>query len=133
MKTIKFQVSTKWFENICKLKVLVYSSVEEMRAASLKWNGESLDHAYGITNKHTRMFGEKLEKTEHLAIIRLSKTHINAGLVVHEVTHAAAFFFTAEGNKLVEDDIEAEELLCYIVGDLFSKVNRKLHDYGVWK
>lgn len=130
MKEIKFQVSTGHIKTSNIVKVIVYNSKKE-----LKKHNEFGDWAVGITEKMTKNHVERyLDPYKHIITIRLVKDKCPPEVVCHEVAHAACFLFTAERYVLTNnDDIESEERFCYIMGDLFAKINRKLHDYGVWE
>lgn len=126
---VQFQVSTQHINTPNTVKVIVYNSKEELR----KYN-EVGDWAIGLTNKQSRsgVNDRYLNYYKHYVTIRLVRGKCPPEVVCHEVAHAACFLFTSERFALSEDDIDSEERFCYIMGDLFAKINRKLHDYKVW-
>lgn len=131
---MKFQVSTQHLSVPCRVYVYVYDTVEEMREAALRYNDEfrDLSETYGICHRRTAVDAETHEDVRHEAIMRLAAPHCTTGIVSHELTHAAAYFYSQEYKLNKRTKIEDEEKLCYLVGDLMHKVINKLYKYGVW-
>lgn len=132
---IKFQVSTQHLSDKRVVKVFIYDSLEDMRRASKDWNGEEHNDAYAITNKYTiyKDSGMGVAGVPKV-VIRLVKDYCRPEIVAHEIAHATIYLFLSDRYRLDDiDNIEYEEKFCYIYGDLFCKINRKLHDYKVWK
>lgn len=128
-KKIQFQVSTQHIDTPNVVKVIVYDSAKDFS----KYN-EVGGYAIGLTNKKSRSYTNTryLDYHKHIITIRLVKGKCPPEVVCHEIAHAACYLFTIERFSLSVDDIDSEERFCYIMGDLFAKVNRKLHDYKVW-
>lgn len=138
-KVIEFQTSTGHLKTRNRLKVTVYDSLKDVRKWG-KWNADGKpygENTYGVCNKQTIYDddnGRPADKPSRIeAYIRLEKDHCPTGLVAHEVAHAAVYFYTQDGNRLHKDSpIEKEELFCYIYGDLFHEVTKKLYKYKIW-
>lgn len=135
MKVSEFQTSTKHTKIPSRLRVTVYDNLKDVRKWG-KWqaSGEAYDeHTFGVCNKQI-VYEDGDEKPSRIeAFIRLEKDHCPTGLVAHEVAHAAVYFFTQDGNRLHKDSpISVEEKFCYIYGDLFHEVTKKLYKKGIW-
>lgn len=139
MKVAEFQTSTRHTKTPNRLKITIYDNLKDVRKWG-KWrdSGEAYgDDTFGVTNKQTVYLdedGKPTDKPSRIeAYIRLEKDHCPTGLVAHEVAHAAVYFYTQDGNRLHKDSsIEKEELFCYIYGDLFHEVTKKLYRKGIW-
>lgn len=128
-KQIQFQVSTRHINTPNVVRVVIHDSVGELK----NYNDAGGD-AVGVTNKQSRSYANTryLDYHKHIVTIRLVRGKCLPEVVCHEIAHATCFLFTTERFRLSEDDIDSEERFCYIMGDLFAKINRKLHDYKVW-
>lgn len=126
---VQFQVSTRHINTPNTVKVIVYGSTNKLK----KFNDVG-EWAIGLTNKQSRsrIDTRYLDYHKHIVTIRLVKGKCPPEVVCHEIAHAACYLFTSERFTLSVDDIDSEERFCYIMGDLFAKINRKLHDYKVW-
>lgn len=139
MKVCQFQTSTGHIKTPNRLVVTVYDNLKDVRKWG-KWGARSEaygEETYGVTNKQLIYLdeeGKPAEKPSKIeAFIRLEKDHCPTGLVAHEVAHAAVYFYTQAGNRLHKDSpIEKEELFCYVYGDLFQEVTKKLYKHGIW-
>ncbi len=135
MKVSEFQVSSQHTTLPNKLRVIVYDSLDDVRRIGKKWVGDSKPYGkdtYGVTNKLT-VYSDEDKPIRFEAIIRLEKDHVPTGLVAHEVCHAAIWFFTQDGNRLHKDSpISKEEKFCYLYGDLFHEVTKKMYKKGLW-
>lgn len=68
-------------------------------------------------------------------IIRLQKRNLGSEVVTHEVTHLAWNIYRTDCEEKLgspSKDIENEEILCYLVGDLARKVVKKLYKFGYY-
>lgn len=134
-KVAEFRVSSKHTKIANRLRVVVYDNLKDVRKWG-KWNGgEPYDeNIFGVTNKQIVCNATDDRPIRIEAIIRLDIDHCGTGLVAHEVCHAAIYFFTQSGHRLHKNSsIETEEKFCYLYGDLFHEVTKKLHKKGIWR
>lgn len=134
MKIAQFQVSSRHTKTPNRLRVMIYDNLDEVRKLGGKWNGGEpfSKKTYGVTNKQA-LYGNGDKPILLDAIIRVEKDHCATGLIAHEVCHAAIYFFTEDGHRLHKNSpISKEEKFCYLYGDLFHEVTKKMYDKGIW-
>lgn len=127
---VELQVSTRHTGTRRVVKVRVHDSLKEMRAAALRHSrwakvADGNQDAYGVTH----MFWYKEQPR---IIIQLVRGHLGAELVSHESTHAAIHLYLSDIGEDMQG-IEKEEILCYLVGDIFSKLNQKFYDRNLYE
>jgi hypothetical protein len=139
---VEFQISTRWTGTKRVVKVKVYDDLVRLRRDADRWDDRrgisgTNANAYGVCHRFERALiheGGAEESTPYCAYIRLLKDACRTGVITHECTHAALWIYQL-GNDMKMDpmveDIEKEEELCYLVGDLSSKVVSKLYEHGV--
>lgn len=128
------------------MRVTVYDTVEELRRAADRYtravgtytDGE-FDRAYGVTHSFLSIFYDADGELERLgpsaAHIRLFRGGLGTGVVTHEITHAALGIYRQdclERRGSVHDDMEQEETVCYLVGDLAARIVNRLYAYGCY-
>lgn len=142
---IEFQVSTKHAGDRQRIKVMVYDTVEQLRRACRKRDGfygvvQATDGWYdqmvATTNSieaYDYADGQESNVRQHITI-RFARDRLKhygpTEIIVHESTHAAIRIYRTAVNKPL-DEIENEETLCYLVGDISRKVVNKLYEKGV--
>lgn len=135
MKVSEFQVSSRHTKIKNRVRVVIYDNLKDVRKWG-RWSGGKAfgETTYGVTNKQTVYTDPKSDKPSLIeAIIRLEKDHCPTGLVAHEVAHAAIYIFTKDGNRLHRNQsINVEEKFCYLYGDLFHEITKKLYKKGIW-
>lgn len=128
------------------MSVKVYDSLADMRAAADAYAQRAgtsppgnFDDAHGVTHAFQSMTigpdGEVTAQSEAAALIRLWRQRLGTGVVTHEVAHAAAAIY--EQDRLPErgsihDSLVNEEVLCYLIGDLASRIVKRLYHYGMY-
>lgn len=149
---IEFQVSTKHTGQRRRIKVFVYDTVEQLKRATRKRDG-----FYGFVQE-PQWYEQMAATTNSLSLvpvgedpkgdgpstpyitIRLSKDKLHqypTEIITHESTHAALYLYKhdcqdeVEGDEVVLQDLEKEEMLCYLVGEISRKVVNKLYEKGV--
>lgn len=141
-----FRVSTRFSGRRRTVTVKVYDQLDDMRAdaeAYARRNGSSpagnFGDAHGVTHAFQRMTigaeGQVVEQSEAAAIVRLWRRRLGTGVVTHEVTHAATAIYEQDwlpDHGPVHDNLANEEVLCYLVGDLASRIIRSLYRYGMY-
>lgn len=149
---IEFQISTKHTGERRRIKVMVYDNVEQLKRATRKRDG-----FFGFVQ--TPQWYEQMAATTNAlslvpvgndpkddgpstpyVTIRLSVDKLKqypTEIITHESTHAALFLYKhdcqddIEGDEVVLQDLEKEEILCYLVGEISRKVVNKLYEKSV--
>jgi hypothetical protein len=115
------------------VQVKIHDSVAALRAAVTKWekrggrktnpdNSELL----GVCHRF-HMMGDPL-----CAIVRLAPPHVGAGMVAHEMGHAAVHLWEIQ-NKFNEPlHCGNDEWFCWILGELCSKTTIKLLENHIY-
>lgn len=126
--------------------VTVYDEIEALRTAASrysKWTGVyregEFDAAYGVTHSFRNVPDEegriKAHRRPTAAHIRLCRGYLSAAIVTHEVCHAATAIYEQDcldEQGSVHDSVNAEETLCYLVGDLSARIVNRLYFYGYY-
>lgn len=127
----QFRVSTRAAGTPRGVAVKVYTDVHDLRAAARRYIGAELHHfneALGVCHAYT-------EPGPTMALIRLWRQRLGTSVVVHEVTHAAMGIYRQDWQPehgAPHEDLENEEVLCYLVGNLTSRIVDRLHHYGMY-
>jgi hypothetical protein len=128
----KFRVTTRAAGSRRGLAVQVYEDLADLRDAATRYIGADPSHfaeALGVCHAYR-------EPGPTAALIRLWRHRLDTSVVVHEITHAAMGIYRMDWLPKYgapEDDMENEETLCYLVGELTRGVVDRLHEYGMYK
>lgn len=135
MGKLQFQVSTHWTGRKRLFTIIVYDTVKELQKAGERHNYQvgisqsGFDNAWGLTQSFDAVNvyeSGRVHRKPKAGYIRFVKGHLGSGLIAHECTHAAIAIYKQDIAKTIPD-MEREEKLCYLVGDLMSKIVRKLY------
>lgn len=127
----QFRVSTRAAGPKRQVTVQVYENVDVLRAAAAWYTGTESHHfsdSLGVCHAYT-------QPGKTAALIRLWRQRLGTSVVVHGVTHAALGIYRTDWlpeHGTPEADLENEEVLCYLIGDLASRVVERLHHYGMY-
>lgn len=109
------------------VEVRIYENLRAMRAAASRYDLARNDRAFdassllGICHRFQQYTcaNGKAEIKPLCAIVRLAKPHIGAGILSHELAHAAVWMRELQfpNDPLVADD---DEWLCWVLGELVS-------------
>lgn len=128
------------------MRVSVYPDVKRLREVARRYSEtggyaeqhESFTKALGVTHsvdiRHIGADGSET-KSPVAAHIRLWEGALGTGVITHEVTHAAMAVYNQdclESQGPVHSDMPQEEILCYLVGDLTSRIVNKLYEFGYY-
>lgn len=117
------------------VRVKVHDNVAALRSASTKYvrrddpkADPNFSDTLGICHRFHKM------STPLCAIVRLAPPHIGAGIVAHELTHAAVWIWEIEHkfSKKIPLTCENDEWFAWILGDLVRHTTVKLHEKGVY-
>lgn len=142
-----FRVSTRSSGRRRFVRVSVYDTVEELRAAAHRYTqsvgtyeeGE-FSHAYGVTHSFSRFhvmpdgsIGWSGPSASH---IRLWRGALGSSVVTHEAAHAAMGIYgqdCLEKDGPVHDSMDNEEIFCYLLGDLSRAIVDRLYHYELYE
>src|SRR5690606_15381779 len=141
-----FMVSTRHSGRRRFVRVTVYDEVEDMRvAASLDtkrtgtYREGHFDDAHGVTHSFRGIridsSGRGVGRGPTAANIRLHRRALGTSVVTHEVCHAAITIYEQDCEReqgSIHDEMDAEEVLCYLVGDLAARIVSRLYVYGYY-
>ena len=146
---IEFQVSTRHTGPSRRIKVFTYPDIKGLSQATRKRDG-----FYGLVQDeegyYTRMSAitqyidaahipNDREPEDHefkpFITMRFAKDRLldrPTEIIAHESTHAALFILRHDAPEVaLFEDIEAQEKLCYLTGDITRKVVNKFYEKGV--
>ncbi|UVF60408.1 hypothetical protein SEA_MEYRAN_56 [Gordonia phage Meyran] len=122
-----------------EVRVWVYDTLAEMRAAGTRFNGHDFSNAGGITQQYSRVRtdtdGRRIAHASTI-IVRICRQRLGTTVVVHEMNHAAVSIYgsSLRGNELAIDVLDnANETLAYLQSDLTGALVRRLHDLGYYE
>lgn len=127
----QFRVSTRAAGALRLVAVQVYEDLAGLREAATRYVGADPEHfteALGVCHAYA-------EPGPTAALIRLWSQRLGTSVVVHEITHAAMGIYRQDWQPehgAPHEDLENEEVLCYLIGDLTSRVVDRLHHYGMY-
>lgn len=111
------------------VRVYVYDTVQEMRAAGEAFNGNNNDDAWGLTQAYMR------EGRITLTVIRLCTESLGAPVVAHECHHAAEAIY---GSTLAPQArarthlSHHNEVFAHLFSDLYGNLNLQLWRHGYY-
>lgn len=139
-----FQISTRWSGRLRIVKVRIYDNIKQMRLDAERFgcNYVSDDpgcfsQALGVAHKweggsFTSNGGFVTDPV--VGLIRLYRGEMGSRVITHEVTHLAVWIYHIDCTTRIGDpfeNIENEEVMCYLVGDLVGKLVDRLYKYGL--
>lgn len=141
-----FRVSTRWSGRKRTVAVKVYDDLADLRAAADAYaqrTGSSAPGNFGEAHGVTHAFqiltigsdGQVASQSESAALIRLWRQRLGTGVVTHEAAHAAAAIYEQDWlpeHGHIHDNIDNEEVHCYLIGDLASRIVGRLYHYGMY-
>lgn len=115
------------------VQVKVHNNVAALRGASTKQAKSAkrkepdFSDTLGICHRF-HMMGDPL-----CAIVRLAPPHLGAGIVAHELGHAAVWLWAIQ-NKFKYEALTCgnDEWFCWVLGELVSQTTTKLYEKGVY-
>ncbi|MFD0841217.1 hypothetical protein [Williamsia serinedens] len=114
----------------------MYDTVEAMRAAGTRFNGNDVSDAVGLCQCINRVVVDRDGRaTSHAdsVIVRLSRSHLTTQIVVHEMNHAATAIYgsSLQGHELAIDVLDhTNETLAHLQSDLTATLVGRLRALG---
>lgn len=122
------------------VRVVVHDNLRAMRSAVTQqerlWYGR---------NKRRKKFDTKglmgvcqrfhMEDSSTYAIVRLAVPEVGAGMVAHELTHAAVWLWEIKHQfepTPISNEHDDEEWFAWILGELVRQTTVKFHELGVY-
>lgn len=140
---LNFQVSTRQSGRRRVVRVKVYDDLERLRRDANRYDS-SVSITIAPTGRYTGTWASDALAVAHsraepdspyAGMIRLWRGRLGTSVVVHEVAHIASGLYRLdhEGEHgPVHANIDNEEVLCYLIGDLTALIVDKLYDYGCY-
>ena len=140
---LKCDIFKLWITKDLYYKINLFNSTEIMYEECNEDNfGASHNpHPYFLnleTGKYSHFSTKSGESNNEVGELNFSKENLGSSVVTHEVTHAILHFlrlyFDKEinvFNKIKEQDMRYEEMLCYMIGDCTSALYDCLYEYKV--
>lgn len=149
MATVKFQISTRNSGRLRTIQVYVYATKKHMERAGCH-NHEYCGKGCVLDPPETRADGKIFElhaltqtflkktvskgglvrRQRPAGYMRFYRAHISVEVISHEATHMAVWIYKTDVQKTIPD-MEREEKLCYLVGDIAQKINDGLYRHKV--
>jgi len=142
---IEFQVSTRHTGPSRRIKVFTYPDINGLSQATRKRDGY-----YGLVQNEEGYYTRMSAITQYIdaahvthddpaedefkpfITMRFAKDrllHRPTEIIAHESTHAALFILRHDAPEAaLFEDIEAQEKLCYLTGDITRKVVNKMYE-----
>ena len=117
-----FVIQTSWLLHPAKVNVKIFDNMHSLQKATET-------QIAGLCTRY-HIDGRELHG-QTVATIYLSQDHLGAGVVSHEVTHAALHIYELVygNNQLTTSNNLSEENFAYTVGDLTSKIYKLLYKH----
>lgn len=135
----QFQISTRNSGRYRTIQICVYDTVKELREAGLKhsekYGGASggMDNVHGLCQSYDKIDvydSGKVRRKPPAGFIRLYRKGLRTGIIAHEATHMAVAIYKQDVAKTIPD-MDREERLCYLVGDITRQIVNKLYKYNL--
>lgn len=114
------------------VRVVVYDTLEEMRAAATACNDNDHSSALGVTQAVVEI--ETLRA--HRVTVRLARPCLGVRVVSHEIHHAATALYGAYTRDRISRKAHlthANEPFAYLFSDLFASLVQRLYALGYYE
>lgn len=123
------------------MRVIIYDEVEALRESAQKFSSQEpghFDEAFGVTQSYQPWLDDPPGSTDGPAagIIRLWREALGTSVVVHEITHIACAIYRRDHRPehgSVDDSMDSEEVLAYLVGNLSRSIVNQLYKRGYYE
>lgn len=122
------------------VRVKVHDNVAALRSAAAKYTNLSNTRSRG--KKNSADFSDTLgichrfhmQHTSVCAIVRLAPPHIGAGVVAHEMGHAAVWLWEIENKFSRKEPLHCanDEWFCWVLGELVRQTTIQLIDRKIY-
>lgn len=131
-----FKITIHDVDGPLKVQVKVHEDLRAMRSAvtlsdrKFRKEKERIDDYLAICQRFNMQSLRPL-----FCIVRFAPDHIGAGILAHEMAHAAVWLWAIK-NKFDEDvplRCDNDEWFCWILGELVRQTTIKFYEKGVYK
>lgn len=141
MPLADFTVHTTYEDVPREVRVVVYDSVSALRAAATRYDNAQRLRSKRLRDSNADTLGvcHRFELQDHkgnskppCAIVRYARPHTGAGIVSHELAHAAVWMRELhEGDKALT--CEDDEPFAWTLGDLVRQTVDAMYDRNVYE
>ena len=142
-----FRVSTRKSGQRRFVTVTVYDEIDDLRRAAKRhsrrtgtYRDGEFEQALGVTHSFQSVLidgdGLELRQGPTAAHIRLWRGRLGTSVVTHEVCHAVSGIYQQdclEELGSVHENMDNEEVFCYLLGDLSARIVDRLYRYGYYQ
>lgn len=124
------RVSSQALGHRSRVRVYVYDTLDDLRAAATRFNGADHSNAAGTTQLYSNA-----DDTACLPVVRLARTHLGSTVVSHEMHHAAAALYgctTRRGARARAHLTHYNEPFAHLFSDLFASLVAALYRHGYY-
>lgn len=119
------------------VRVVVHKNLGAMRSAVTQTDRIYSSRKKRKLNQHKDLLGicqrHHMQSSSTYAVVRLAPPHVGAGIVAHELTHAAIWLWEIKNQfKDVPLTCENDEWFCWILGELVRRTTNKLFEKGIY-
>ena len=137
MSSLRFTITTRQTGHHRIVAVVVYDSVEELRAAGARYRGEPPAEFKDVQALSQPRYAVTVaadgseKRGAACGVVRLVRGQ-GAAILAHEMVHMGLAIFRADMGRASLLNMKNEETLAHIVSDLVRAANRKLWKLGVY-
>lgn len=119
-----------------EVRVYLYDDLAQMRTAGGRFNGGDFADCEGMTQVVNSLrvdYDGREHRRVASVIVRLSRTHLQTEVIVHELNHAAVAIYgdSLRGDERARDVLDhCNETLAYLQSDLTAAVLARLANLG---
>ena len=123
------RISSRALDDRTVVRVWIYDTLDEMRAACTRFNGADVSDAVGVTQARVND-----DNTAVQPIIRLARDWLGSQVVSHELHHAATAIWGAHVRATGRDAdlVHYNEPFAHLYSDLFAALARAMFRHGYW-
>jgi hypothetical protein len=139
MPNIEFTIHVESPKQLRSIKVYIYETLSEMHDAAERFDIKhhnspgTYGDLLGVTHRFERIDVMNDKSYTKVAIIRMQKDNIGAGIISHESTHAAVWIYQIDCEGWSLEDIQNEEIFCHMVSDITRSIVNKCYDNNLYK
>jgi len=123
------RISSRALGNRQVVRVWIYDTLDEMRAACTRFNGSDMSDAVGATQARVNN-----DYTAVRPIVRLARDWLGSQVVSHELHHAVTAIWGAHVRAADSDpDLHHHnEPFAHLYSDMFSALAKAMFRHGYW-
>lgn len=123
------------------MRVIVYDDLDDLRDAAQRFTDQAPGYfadAFGVTQSYRPWLEDPPDSTDGPAagIVRYWRGALGTSVLVHEVTHIACAIYRRDHRPehgTVDEGMDNEEILAYLVGNLSRSIVNQLYKRGYYE